>query len=105
MVGKGIGEGLAAGYLWVSGQRPENQEPPDYYQEFAANAEKLRRARAHLEQLTAAQPGSPAAASAGRMLKQITDLQAMNRDYYQRNISPFWISTQVSAIAAAALLH
>ena len=101
VAGKGIGEGLAAGYLWLTGD--DEYEVPAYYEQWAANTGKLNRARAHLNQLTAAQPDSPVAAAAGQLLRQVAELEAINSKYRQRKTWTYWLSAQASVVEQKAL--
>ena len=102
VVGESIGGGLAAGYLWASGQRPADYEVPAYYQVFVENEGRLARAKTHLAQLTSAHPDSPAAAAAGQMLKQIAELETINFDYRQRKTATYWLSTRAMVLEQQA---
>lgn len=101
VAGTGIGEGLAAGYLWLTGGNDEH-EVPTYYEQWAANRGKLKRAKAYLNQLTAAQPDSPAAAAAAQLLKQTAELEAMNSNFLRRKTWTYMLSAQVSVVEQTA---
>jgi hypothetical protein len=106
VAGKGIGEGLAAGWLWVTGQGEDEYEVPAYFEQNAINRGRFKRARAHLDQLIATNPDSAAAAAAEQLLKQIVPLEAQNAELRRQKTWSYVLSAQAGVIEKEAFaLH